>query len=275
MGTVSRLRLCFTVPAAIAVTLAGFAPAISPVDAQSLTGSRISLMRQQSAAHDHDFDFLRTPADVKRYVRAGHLVRVSGGSHYRLDGDVSFPYARPAIKTFLERLGKQYKAAKGCGERLVVTSLVRPVTRQPINASNSSVHPTGMAVDLRYSRRAACRAFLERTLLELEGRGLLEATRERWPAHYHVTVYPGPYKHYLGQKGVKTTRLASSGKTSKTGKGGIDIRKAGSTRYRVKRGDTLFRIAQRHRIPVARIREVNRLPSSELRAGQLLSIPAR
>lgn len=268
MGTVARLRLFFTVSAACAVTLAGHA-SFNPAEAQSLTGSRVSLMRQQSAAHDHDFDFLRTPSDVKRFVRAGHLVRVAGGSHYRLDGDVSFPYARPAVKTFLERLGRQYQAAKGCGERLVVTSLVRPITRQPINASHSSVHPTGMAVDLRYSRRAACRAFLERTLLALEGRGLLEATRERWPAHYHVTVYPGPYKHYLGQKGVKTT------KTAQVNKGQIDIRRAGATRYRVKRGDTLIRIAERHRIPVARLREANRLPSSELRAGQLLSIPAR
>lgn len=266
MGTVPRFRLFLT-------PLAAFLFASTGLCAQSLTGSRLSMARQQSAAHDHDFDFLRTPSDVRRFVRAGHLVRIPGNSHYQLDEDVSFPYARPAVKTFLERLGQQYKATKGCGERLVVTSLVRPITRQPVNASHSSVHPTGMAIDLRYSRRAACRAFLERTLLALEGRGLVEATRERWPAHYHVTVYPGPYKHYLGQKGVQVRTASST--TAQAKKGEIRIRHAAATRYRVKRGDTLSHIARQHRIPVERIRTANHLPSSRLRAGQLLSIPAR
>jgi hypothetical protein len=105
-------------------------------------------------------------------------------------GEVSFPYARPEVKIFLEQLAHAYHAA--CGEPLVVTSLTRPISRQPWNASPISVHPTGMAVDMRHSDRRACRQWMDSTLLALEGEGMIEATRERWPAHYHVAVFPDP-----------------------------------------------------------------------------------
>src|ERR1700730_706468 len=49
-----------------------------------------------------------------------------------------------------------------------------------------------MAVDLRRSDRRACRQWLESTLLALEGEGMVEATREHWPPHYHVAVFPAP-----------------------------------------------------------------------------------
>lgn len=258
--------------------------------AQSLLGSPYSMARQQQAAHDHELDFLRTPQDVRRFVRAGRLVRISGTSSFKLDDDVSFPYARPSVKTFLDRLGRQYKAK--CGERLVVTSLVRPVTRQPWNASHLSVHPTGMALDLRRSQRKSCRQFLETTLLTLEERGLVEATRERWPAHYHVTVFPGPYRYYLagklgkqegkvelarsGRRSARTVAKASRPETkARSTKGEIRLTRSTATRYRVRQGDTLFQIAERHRTSVDRIRAFNGLRSTTLRPGQLLSIPAR
>ena len=99
------------------------------------------------------------------------------------------------MKTFIERLSEQYRAA--CGERLVVTSLTRPITRQPPNASVISVHPTGMAADLRRSDSSGCRQWLETVLLDLEGKGVIEATREQYPPHYHVAVFPNPYLQYL------------------------------------------------------------------------------
>ena len=99
------------------------------------------------------------------------------------------------MKTFIERLSDQYRDA--CGERLVVTSLTRPITRQPPNASAISVHPTGMAVDLRRSDSSGCRQWLETVLLDLEGKGVLEATREQYPPHYHVAVFPNPYLQYV------------------------------------------------------------------------------
>lgn len=252
----SSLRSLHRIGAASFLTLT--LSALPLVHAQSLAGSRASLLRQNESARRHDFTYLRTSSDVREFARRGLLVRLRGNSDYRLaSGYVSFPYARPEVKLFIERLGDQYHRA--CGERLVVTSLTRPITRQPANASHLSVHPTGMAVDLRRSARASCRRWLETTLLALEGRRVLEATRENRPPHYHVTLFPEPYIRYLGDRG--SVQIAEA-----TGR---------STRYRVGRGDTLWSIARRHNLTVASLKQANGMTSSRLRAGQTLSIPAR
>jgi len=177
---------------ALSFVIVLIAPAAAgPAAAQSLYGSHESLVRQNLVAQQHDYAYLRTTRDVLQAVDGGVLVAVQGNEDFQLaGGEVSFPYARPEVKTFLEQLSSAYRAA--CGEPLVVTSLVRPITRQPWNASPISVHPTGMAVDLRRSDRHGCRQWLESTLLALEGEGMIEATRERWPPHYHVAVFPDP-----------------------------------------------------------------------------------
>ena len=165
------------------------------LEAQTLLGSHESLLRQNEEAREHDFTYLRTTADVRDYAQQGLLVRLPGNSDYELADNVSFPYARPEVKTFVERLSDQYRGA--CGERLVVTSLTRPITRQPANASAISVHPTGMAIDLRRSDSSGCRLWLETVLLDLENKGVIEATREQYPPHYHVAVFPNPYLQYV------------------------------------------------------------------------------
>jgi hypothetical protein len=164
---------------------------MAPASAQSLAGSHESMLRQNLVAQQHDYAYLRTTQEVTQALDAGVLIPVDGNEDLELAGEeVSFPYARREVKTFLEQLGHAYHAA--CGEPLVVTSLVRPISRQPWNASPISVHPTGMAVDMRRSDRLTCRHWLETTLLALEGEGMIEATRERWPPHYHVAVFPDP-----------------------------------------------------------------------------------
>jgi hypothetical protein len=120
---------------------------------------------------------------------------------------VSFPYSRDAVKLFVERLARDYRAATG--DRLVVTSLTRPVSRQPRNASPLSVHPTGMAVDFRVPKKLAHRRWLERTLLSLENRNVLDATRERHPAHYHVAVFPREYSRYVAALSANRATKAS------------------------------------------------------------------
>jgi len=159
--------------------------------AQSLYGSHESMARQNLVAQQHDYAFLGTTRDVLQAVAQGDLITINGNEDFELAGDeVSFPYARPQVKSFVEQLAHAYHAA--CGEPLVVTSLTRPLNHQPWNASPISVHPTGMAVDMRRSDRRACRQWLESTLLALEGEGMIEATREHWPPHYHVAVFPDP-----------------------------------------------------------------------------------
>lgn len=168
--------------------------ATGAAEAQTLRGSTSTMQRQNRIAQQHDYTFLRTSSQVRRFASSGYLERMSGNANYELAG-VSHPYARPAVRLFVERLAAQYRGA--CGEKLVVTSLTRPVLEQPRNASDLSVHPAGMAVDLRISNRRACVRWLENTLLSLEKQGVLDATRERRPPHYHVALFPEPYKRYV------------------------------------------------------------------------------
>ena len=158
-------RTAVTVSAAATLLLGATA------EAQSLRGSRASMDRQNAQARAHDFTFLRDGRHVTTFVNSGLLVPLRGNSNYELHA-VSYPYARPEVKLFVERLSAQFRAA--CGEKLVVTSLTRPQNGQPRNASARSVHPTGMALDIRRHNTPTCRRWLERVLLSLEGSGVLE-----------------------------------------------------------------------------------------------------
>ncbi len=233
----------------------------APAQAQSLRGSSGSLDRQNRIAKGHDFTYLRTSTQVEQFANAGYLVRIRSNRDYRLH-DVSFPYARPAVALFVARLGQQYRSA--CGEQMVVTSLTRPRSRQPSNASSRSVHPTGMAVDLRRSNTRACRAWLEDTLLYLEGIGVVEATRERRPPHYHVALFPEQYVSYV--EGL--ARDGGARVATRTADASDELE------YRVRSGDSLWTIAKRHGTTVERLQDANELRSSRIYAGQLLQVPA-
>jgi LysM repeat protein len=264
---------------AIAVTGLLLFCSASGLDAQALKGSRTAMRKQNSVAQNQDYSFLRTTSDVREFVEKGLLVPVKGNSNLKL-ADVSFPYTRPAVKTFIDRLAPQYK--DGCGEKLVVTSLTRPLSRQPRNASDLSVHPAGMALDLRASRKSSCRRWLEGTLLSLEAKGVLEATRERRPAHYHVAIFPSAYLNYV-EKLTGDTKLAARTNQQE----GIKIAKASkpnyasvvsassenSAQYVVRRGDSLWTIARKHGLSVTELKQANKMRSSVIRVGQKLVIP--
>lgn len=242
---------------ALLVLLAG----VTPASAQSLRGSPASLDRQNRVAHGHDFTYLRNRSHVEKFIGLGLLVPVRATSNVELVA-VSFPYARPEVKLFIDRLSAQYSAA--CGERLVITSLTRPRASQPRNASPRSVHPTGMALDIRLSRSRACRDWLERALLSLERVRVLEATRERRPPHYHVAIYPQQYHNYveaLQRRGnaAQEVHLASADE--------------GDAEYTVGRGDTLWSIARQAGTSVERIKAENGLSTSRIYAGQTLRLP--
>jgi LysM repeat protein len=234
-----------------------------PVDAASLTPSRPGLMRQVRAAQSHGAYYARNEGDLRTMQHEGELVRIDGNDDFVLKYSVPFPYARPEVELFLERLGEQYRAA--CGKRLVVTSLVRPKNRQPRNSSPLSVHPTGMAMDLRVSSYPACRRWLERALLNLENAGVLEAARERYPPHYHVVLFPDPYVGYVEKKmGRTVTAKYEAQPEAEIG----DV-----VTYRVRGGDSLWAIARRYETTAQSIQRANGLRSTVLRPGQALRIP--
>ncbi|MEO7711912.1 MAG: DUF5715 family protein [Gemmatimonadaceae bacterium] len=179
--------------------------------ADGLAGSPASMVNQHEIAVQEDYSFLRTSGDVRELASMGALVPVLDNENLALH-KVSYAFARPEVRDFLERFAKSYRAMTG--ERLVVTSLTRPANGQPRNAHKLSVHPAGMAVDLRIPSDSAGRAFIERSLLAMERSGALDVTRERSPAHYHIAVFAGPYATYAAREdsaavAIERTRVAA------------------------------------------------------------------
>ena len=106
-------------------------------------------------------------------------------------------------------------------------------------------------MDLRRTWNRSCRSWLEGTLLTLESVGILDATLESNPIHYHVAVYPWRYREH-----------------------GADYLVNGRpSLYLVNRGDTLSKIARRTKTSIEEVKQVNGLSSSRIYAGQVLRLP--
>jgi hypothetical protein len=219
------------------------------VEAASLSPSRASLDRQHAHAKRSGFVFATDATELQRLVERGELVEVRANGDFELH-EVSFPFARPEIRTFVKRIAAEYHRI--CGEPMVVTSLSRPTRHQPRHASRRSVHPTGMALDVRRSWSRRCRSWMDGMLLYLEGEGVLEASLERRPLHYHIAIYPRPYAALVSRQD----------------------REVEEAKHIVVRGDTLYSIAKRYDTSVPRVIEKNRLRSSRIYPGQLLVLPS-
>ena len=172
----------------------------------TLKGSPASMVRQNEVARSNELVFMRTPAQVQEFVAKGSLVPLTGNADYEMAKGVSFGFARPETRNFVEQFAPGYHQA--CGTKLVITSATRPLDRQPPNAHKLSVHPTGMAVDMRVPRDAKCRTWLETTLLSMEKKGELDATHEVHPQHFHVAVFPDDFR-----KPVANPSLTATGAT--------------------------------------------------------------
>ena len=183
---------------------------VAPAGADGLAGSPSSMAHQHQVAVNEDYSFLRSAQEIQRLTILGALVPVTESDDLALS-KVSFPFARPEVRGFVERFAAAYRDSTGA--RLVVTSLTRPASAQPRNAHKLSVHPAGMAVDLRVPMEPQARAYLERSLLALERAGVLDVTRERSPAHYHIAVFAEAYAPYAARQdslaAIETARLAA------------------------------------------------------------------
>lgn len=186
------MRRCIAGALALAVLTVAPVHADVPV---SLRGSNEAMTRQHGVAVESGYTFVRSPLQMEALVEGGELVRLYGNADYGFRQGVGSLVARPEMEVFIERLARDYRAA--CGEQLIVTSLTRPMNRQPRNAHRLSVHPAGIAVDLRVSQSALCRGWLEDTLLTMEEAGLLDGIRERSPPHYHVALFPEAYMAHV------------------------------------------------------------------------------
>lgn len=254
MPSVHRAR------ALLAAAVIGTSVFARPCAAQSLRGSKASVDRMYRHARAEGLTFYSTSRSVRRAVSSGQLVRLSPNGDFTLHR-VSFPYARPTTRTFVERLAAEYHGQ--CGEPLEVTSAVRPESRQPENSVARSVHPAGIAVDLHKPTDASCLHWLRETLLSLESDGTIEVTEEFNPPHFHVAVFPTPYRRYVRSQTASDddVTLASSGARN-------------TTTYRVRAGDTIWDIARAHDTTVEAITAANHLTSTVIQPGDELLIPA-
>jgi LysM repeat protein len=241
------------------VLLAVLAPAATGLQAATLTPTRANFDRQVREARSHGYPHVDNLTHARQLVREGTLVRVPGNRDYEVASWVH-PYAVPETKLFIERLAGQYRGA--CGEKLVVTSLLRPRDMKLPNSHPQSVHPTGMAIDFRVPANGSCRRWLETAFLNLERQRVLVAARERNPPHYHVVIFPRQYAAYVAQRTA----------------GGPQLAKASSAplrTHRVRPGENLWVIARSNGVTVASLRRANGLRTDTIRPGQVLTVPVR
>jgi hypothetical protein len=252
--------------------------------AQTLRGSRASVELMYERAQEQSLDFMATPAEVYRALAAGSLEVLSFSDDLALE-KTGFPFVLPGTRRFTDSLATAYHAA--CGERLIVTSGVRPIDEQPRNASPQSVHPTGMAVDFR-KPRDKCLAWLRSSLVKLENEGVIEATEERFPAHFHVAVLGQDAEHRV----VSSTSSSVQPRASKVSSAGGEVsispprepreksqaraaRETSSKTYVVRAGDNLSTIARRHGTTTDRLKQLNGLRTSRITVGQRITVPQR
>jgi hypothetical protein len=169
----------------------------APTKFTTLQGSRPKVIAAYEYAVKHDYSFVRDAEHFKRFIAQGLLVELPGNENYTLV-NVSYPYARPAAKLMIERLSLQYRNATG--QVLNVTSATRAQDSQPWNASQYSVHPTGMAVDFRIPSDLNALHWLQNALLTMQSRGVVLATKENNPPHFHVVVLGPAYTKYVASK---------------------------------------------------------------------------
>ena len=253
--------------------------------AQTLRGSRASVELMYERAQAESLDFMATPNEVYRALEAGTLQTLTFTDDLALD-KAAFPFVLPSTRRFADSLATEFHSA--CGERLVVTSGVRPLDKQPRNASPQSVHPTGMAVDFR-KPRDKCLAWLRASLVKLEGEGVVEATEERFPAHFHVAVLNQQPQQRVAS--VKPISGASSAAKVESANGDVslakqsDARKSGAvstsgrekktTAYVVRAGDNLSTIAMHHGTTTEELQKLNGLRASRIKVGQRIQLPER
>jgi hypothetical protein len=262
---------------------------------KELRGSRESVQRMWDFATMHGLVFYRTPRDIDDAVARGKLVPLDGDASYELTRGVGFSYATREAKQFVVSFAPQYLAA--CGTPLTVTSAARPTSRQPRNSNPYSVHPTGIAIDLRRPPAGPCQTWLRQALAELEQQGYIEATEERRPVHLHVAVLTEPGKIAAlpplvsgalagapprsqrsdGEVALRSTtpavRVANA--PPRTGTNGGD-ETIGAGTYRVRDGDTLWDVARRSGVSVSALKRANRRSTrGVLKAGTVLRVPAR
>jgi nucleoid-associated protein YgaU len=250
---------------------------------KDLRGSKASVEKMYDFALRHRYPFYLTPTTLDTAVARGKLVALTGDSTYELTRGVGFSYATREAKQFVTLFAPQYLAA--CGAPLTVTSAARPMSRQPHNANPHSVHPTGIAVDIRRPPPGPCLTWVRGALAELEAKGIVEATEEHHPVHLHIAVLQAPGARVALPDlthGVVVARVAPVPVVPTTANGDVSIASGAASRdsagrprtYQVRQGDTLWDVAQKTGVSVKALADANhRSMATVLQPGMVLRLP--
>jgi LysM repeat protein len=280
--------------AAAAAVLVALAPAAHAQRAgrqpESLRGSKASVEKMYDFAQSHGYPFYLTPYTLDEAIAKGKLVPLTGDENYELTRGVGFSYSTVEAREFITQFAPQYLAA--CGAPLTVTSAARPTSRQPRNANPHSVHPTGIAVDIRRPYPGPCLTWVRGALAELESRGFVEATEEHHPVHLHIAVLRAPGARFrlpdltngvvVARRPVAPDSPAAANSVSASSNGEVSLTAAAADSeakgrvYYVRQGDTLWDVAQKTGLTVNALAEANhRSVKDVLRPGTVLKLPDR
>ena len=152
-------------------------------------------------AKDSGYEFAATKERLLELVKEGTLVELEETESLKFN-NVSRPYALPVVAEFVYRIADQYNYGQRCGP-LWLNGAARDIAFQQTlgNGSAKSVHPTGMPIDLKSTGHTPrCRDWLENTLLEIEAAKRIDFTKERSPAHYHISVATHEYEAWLKRR---------------------------------------------------------------------------
>jgi len=175
----------------------------------SLQGSRQSMAIQIAVVNSTGLVRIKDYAQLELFILKGILVPINRienvNTDYRLRDDYS--YALPFAALFLKDFGAE--DFKNFGLYIMVNSAIRPMDVQmELHKTNSnaapailSSHTTGAAVDVSYRDMSKEElAWAANYLLQLERKGLIEATKERTQTVFHIMVFPWYEKYRRSNK---------------------------------------------------------------------------
>ncbi len=176
----------------------------------SLVGGEVSSSEQQFRYAEQSGVVIIMSDNFDGLVRSGDLVRLEG-PNIRLRSASVIPYVLPSTKVFVLQLAHDF-GQQGCGELVVNDALRVAGNVMPSAASSYSVHPRGMAVDIRVNGISEqCETWMNTYLMEKETEGKVDATREHWKVvrgqrvpnpHFHLVVPLQPRGPNLLQSAV-------------------------------------------------------------------------
>jgi hypothetical protein len=186
-------------------------PAAPAGDAAVLAGSPSALAEENRVADEFGLARFKDLDEIRAHVKDGRLVPIKDDGPVTVDPQLGeldpdnaslYAHARPWVKEFLRDLATD--AALPSGAKLRVTSLSRTeeyqkklrrrtaVAASGVTPQKRSSHMTGSTVDISTKDMPpAVEAWLRKKLADMERRGLVQATEEKWGALcFHVMVRP-------------------------------------------------------------------------------------